>query len=219
MDRNENQSSNPNQNGKMKPSRPDQFIGKTQATARMLFGLVPQLKADPCSHPLDRCFLFYGPPGTGKTSLAECLALTIAEGVHEIEQLNGQSTSVEIIREWMKVGIYAPMFGPIRVKLIDEIDAMSPAALNESRTWLDKLASRTVVIATTNRCDLQEQLESRFQRFKIDKVTNGEIWKWLQTDQGLSEDEAEQVTRVANGNVRAALAQAKALTNLRRMAA
>jgi DNA polymerase III delta prime subunit len=202
----------------MKLSKPSDFIGKTSTIAAALFAQVPRLKAEPRTHPLDRCFLFYGPPGTGKTSLAECLALALAENPLEIEQRNGQSTSVETIREWMLQGAYLPMFGTLRVKLIDEIDAMSLAACNEARTWLDKLGPATVVIGTTNRDDLQEQLRSRCQCIRIDKAKTSEIYQWLKR-QGLSEEEAERIAGRSDGNVRAALAEAKAALSLRLIAA
>jgi replication-associated recombination protein RarA len=191
------------------------YIGKTATIAASLLAGTEQLKANPTTHPLDRCFLFHGPPGTGKTSLAQEMAAALTGNPLEVEQRNGQSTSIETIREWILSGHYAPMFGAVRVKLIDEIDAMSLAACNEARTWLDKLSPGTVVLATTNKGvrELQEQLQSRFQCFAFEPVKRSEIERHISHQfPALTEDDVESIGAQCGGNVRAAMAQAKALS-------
>jgi len=198
----------------MKPTQPQHFLGKAGRIAKVLFDAVPEIKTNRQLDTLDRCFLFHGPPGTGKSSLAECLALAIAGSKHEIEKINGQSCNVEVIRRWMADSPYFPLFGQCKVRLIEEIDAMSIAACNDARTWLDDLAPRNVVIATTNKTikELQEQLQSRFQQWEFEKVNNQSIADWLVLNYRLAKDVAARIAAGAKGNVRVALADAKAVS-------
>ena len=130
---------------------------------------------------MDRRYLLTGKPGTGKSSIAEMLGRTLVTHELGIEAINGQSCSVDRIREWQFHGQFAPMFG-MRVEMIDEIDAASAAALQQLRTYLDRLPNKTVIIGTTNRTveDLPEQLQSRFKILYFDPIPIDLIADWLQ---------------------------------------
>ena len=116
----------------MKPTQPHHFIGKTHTIAKAVFNKIPALQSKSITDPLDRCFLFTGPAGTGKSSLAEAFAIALAEHRLAIEQVNGQSMSVDVVRRWQEEGWYFPLYGKLWVKIIDEIDA---AATRRSR-WV-----------------------------------------------------------------------------------
>jgi replication-associated recombination protein RarA len=185
------------------------FIGKTGLIARGLFAKAPKLKES--GEPLDRCWLFLGEPGTGKTSLALALAHHIAGHKLAVEQVNGQSCSIEVIRNWETEGWYRPLYGNMWVKVIDEIDAMSPAACNQARTWLAKLMPGVTVLATTNKPleKLQEQLQSRFKVYFFEPVAPADIATWLvRYYPALNPDMASRISMSTNGNVRAAKASA-----------
>lgn len=204
----------------MKPSKPSHFIGLTGRIASILFATIPELKADPWSDPLDRCHLFTGAPGLGKTSLALALA---AEATGEdigklwvgasfnVEQLNGRSLTIERVRKWTQDGHYVPLSG-IRVQIVDEIDGGTTAAFDDIRSYLDRLPSHTLFIATTNREaeQLQPQLQSRFQVWRFKPVASDEIAKLLTSRFRLDPALATTYAIGANGNVRAALLDAKA---------
>lgn len=193
----------------MKPTSPEMFIGKTGLIARGLFNKASRLGES--EDPVDRCWLFLGDPGVGKSSLADALAHSIAGHKLAVEQINGQSCSVDVIRKWEAEGWYRPLYGKMWVKIIDEIDAMSPAATGEARTWLDRLMPGVAVLATTNKPleKLQEQLQSRFKAYFFEPVSAADIAGWLvKTYPALDTNMAARISQSTNGNVRAAKASA-----------
>ena len=195
----------------MKPHTPAEFIGKTGVIARAMFAQVPKLKD--AVDPMQRRYLFTGDAGLGKTALAEALAAAITGDPIErvwagksfnVEQVNGQSCSVDLVRRWQAEAHYVPMNS--KVIIVDEIDATSLAACNELRTYLDKLPPKWVFLATTNLAvrKLQPQLQSRFKVHFFENVPHETIAHWLCARFKLGLDLARQTARNSGGNVRAA---------------
>ncbi len=193
------------------PPTPDHWIGKTNRIASVLFAKVPRIHADPHLDALDRCWLFTGNPGNGKTSLALALAATIGQHHLAIEHVNGQSCTIDLVRDWRNSGACRPLYGSTHVKVVDEIDAASPAACNELRTYLDLLPPYTVVIATTNKRvkELQEQLQSRFEVWRFDPIPSDIIGPWIVEKFSLAAHVAAAIAKGAEGNMRTAIAGAK----------
>ena len=184
---------------------PNQLIGKSGKIAALLFNQIPKLTAPGCSI-MDRRYLFTGKPGLGKSAIAEMLGRALVSHELGIEAINGQSCSVECVRQWRYHGQFAPMFG-MRVQIVDEIDAASPAAHNELRTYLDRLPGKTVFIGTTNKTveELPEQLQSRFKILYFDPIPIEIIAEWLKAKfPRLGEAMAASIAIQSNGNVRAA---------------
>ena len=184
---------------------PNQFIGKSGKIAALLLNQIPKLTAPGCSI-MERRYLFTGRAGLGKSAIAEMLGHALVTHPLGVEAVNGQSCSVDRIREWQFNGQFAPMFG-MRVQIVDEIDAASLAAHNQLRSYLDKLPTKTVFIGTTNRTieELPEQLQSRFKIFYFDPVPVEIIAGWLQVKfPRLGVETASSIAIQSKGNVRAA---------------
>lgn len=199
------------------PVKPEDYCGKTSRIAGLLYRKAAQLKeSGGCAK-----WLFPGPPGTGKSRLALCLAQDLAHHPTAIDQLNGQSLSVDLVREWERQSYYKPIIGHRYVKVIDEIDCASTGAQNELRTYLDRLKGGTIVIATTNKDvkQLPEQLQTRFAVFPFEPIGPTEFAEFMQRNFGFDYKEAYEIGRRNLGCVRAALIDAEQFLDGKEMAA
>ena len=193
------------------------FIGKTNLLHRVLSHkvnrLMSRLAAGEKPDVLERRWLFTGPPGVGKTSLATALVgellgepWTLESSHPSVDYLNGSGLTIDVVRAWTVEGHYRPMFGEVSLKFVDEIDAISTAALTDIRTYLDRLAPHRIFIATTNRAveALQPQLQSRFQIFEFSPVRTTEIADYLAAKYGLDVPTCRRIAQGVAGNVRTA---------------
>jgi DNA polymerase III delta prime subunit len=123
-----------------------------------------------------------------------------------VEMINGQSVNVDVVRNWTAAGFYRPLFGQCRVILVDEIDSITNGALNEIRSYLDRLPPATVFLSTTNKetNQLQPQLQSRFKPCSFTRPSDTELHNWLTAVHSVPADYASEIVRGAQGNVRAA---------------
>jgi MoxR-like ATPase len=117
--------------------------------------------------------LIEGDPGVGKGHMSDQLAIEITGSQFAIEQINGQSLSVDVVRLWKERCGYGNLFSDRTVKRIDEIDHASSSAMAELLTYLDYLHKGHAIIATTNefgklRALCKGRLESRFVRFHVE---------------------------------------------------
>jgi MoxR-like ATPase len=167
--------------------------------------------------------LLDGDPGIGKKLIADQIALELTGSPYAIELTNGQSTGVDVVREWRDRGCYGNLFSKWTVKRIEEIDQMSGSAMSEMLTFLDTLPVRHAIIATTNEFAKLRQLtkgrlESRFIRLPVDAPTASETARELVRRFGIPAEKAKIIARgtVPDGmldgcNVRAAFHDAEAL--------
>jgi MoxR-like ATPase len=170
--------------------------------------------------------LFEGDPGIGKKLIADQLAIELTASPHAIETINGQSTGIEVVREWRERSCYGNLFSKWTVKRIEEIDLMSSSAMAEMLTYLDLLPAHHAILATTNefaklRQMTKGRLESRFIRFPVEAPTVAETTRELVRRFSLPADQAQTIARgaVPDGmldgcNVRAAFHDAEALVAL-----
>jgi MoxR-like ATPase len=128
--------------------------------------------------------LLEGDPGIGKTHLSDQLAAEISGSPFAVEQINGQSLGIELVRQWRAAAGYGNLFSSFSVKRIDELDQASSQSMAELLTYLDYLPPGTFVIATTNeygrlRAMCKGRLETRFIRFRVDAPSVEEVSSML----------------------------------------
>lgn len=190
------------------PTVAAEFVGKTQRIAEALFKKAEALRQnDACAR-----WLFTGPAGTGKSRLAEVLARTIAHHPSAVEQLNGQSMTVDLVREWERGQFYRPICGQRFVKVVDELDVASSASLNELRTFLDRMKGGTVFIGTTNKTlrELPAPLQTRMFPFIFEPVTPTAFADWMASVWGFDHAAAYDIAIRNMGCVRSSLIDCEA---------
>jgi chromosomal replication initiation ATPase DnaA len=146
--------------------------------------------------------LLHGHPGVGKTHLLDLLALELTGSRFAIEHVNGQSVSVDLVRQWRERGGYGNLFSAWTVKRIDELDHAGSSASAELLTLLDYLAPRTAILATTNdyaklRAASKGRLETRFKVLRVDAPSIEQAVAFLRARFKLAAKVADAIARGA----------------------
>ena len=128
--------------------------------------------------------LLQGNPGVGKSHLLDLFSLELAGSPFAIEQLNGQSLGIDVVRQWRERAGYGNLFSEWTVRRIDELDQASGSARAELLTYLDYLPKGMAVLATTNeygrlRAESKGRLETRFKVFRVDAPSVEDAEKYL----------------------------------------
>lgn len=191
-----------------RPAGVGDFIGGTRAVAAIALAKARRLNLAGAGN---YRLLLHGAPGVGKSTLAGLVALTLTGHPLAIERLNGQSVTVDKVRDWRDRAGYRPLWGARRCIIVEECDAMGQAALNEWRTFSDTLPPGTDYILTTNRAlaDLQPQFQSRAQQYACPPVTGEEVADFLAKRFELPPEVAATIASGCAGDVRAALCDAE----------
>lgn len=143
-------------------------------------------------------------------SCGKCAACTrIARGVHPdvlvIEPGDSGSIKIEQIRDVVDRSAYRPFEGKRRVVVIDEADALVPAAQNALLKTLEEPPSLSVFILVTARPDvLLPTVRSRCPRLNFRPLSPNEIAAAL-VARGQTETEARVVAAAADGSLGRAL--------------
>jgi len=188
------------------PQTVDEFIGETQDHARIFTRKAKELNNGTKGRLV---VLFHGVPGTGKSKLALMIARELVGPVpaarHNIEKLNGQSMSVDRIRQWEESMHYYPLYGKRIVKVVDELDKAGEAAQAELLTCLDQGPMWWDFIATTNvpLGAILKRVTSRMQQVKVEPVPTEAVKQFLM--RWIPAEPAEELARANLGDVRGAL--------------
>jgi len=177
--------------------RPQQFVDLVgqEHVARTLTNAI---KSNRIAH----AYLFVGPRGIGKTSSARILAkaLNCAGGPTatpcdqcdscreiikgnsmDVVEIDGASnTGVDHIRDLRESVLYAPVRGPYKIYIIDEVHMLTASAFNALLKTLEEPPKHVIFIfATTEPQKVLPTIVSRCQRFDLRPISTRQIVEHL----------------------------------------
>jgi DNA polymerase III subunit delta' len=179
--------------------------------------------------------LLAGPAGVGKRRVAMAVAMTvnclqprhsqefeidacgecnackrIARGVHPdvivIEPGDTGTIKIEQVRDVIDRAGYRPFEGRRRAVVIDEADAMMPAAQNALLKTLEEPPSASIFMLVSSLPDaLLPTVRSRCPRLRFGPLSVGEVAELLVRDHGYTASEAQVAAADADGSIGRAL--------------
>lgn len=190
-----------------KRHRPQKFsdvVGQTQAV-RTLNDL-GRRKAVP--HTL----LFHGASGCGKTTLARILRQKLRCGDADFVELNcADFRGIDMVRGLARTMQLAPLQGPCRVWLIDEVHQLTAAGQDAILKLLEDTPPHVYfMLATTDPQKLKRTIRTRCTEIKVVPLKPATMAKLLRAtaeaeDAGLADSVVEELVEHADGSARKAL--------------
>ncbi|MCX6731669.1 MAG: DNA polymerase III subunit gamma/tau [Candidatus Parcubacteria bacterium] len=149
---------------KYRPKTFEEVLGQDHIVAI----LESAIKSKRVSH----AYLFAGARGTGKTSVARILAKEIGcVDIDLIEIDAASSRGIDEIRALREAVHYAPLQGPVKVYIIDEVHMLTKEAFNALLKTLEEPPKHVVfVLATTELEKVPDTIISRCQNFSFRKI-------------------------------------------------
>jgi DNA polymerase-3 subunit delta' len=134
----------------------------------------------------------------------------ILRGSHPDVQVIGPgetgSIKIEQVRAAIDAAVYRPFEGRRRVTIIEDADALVPAAQNALLKTLEEPPPSSVFILVTSRPDtLLPTVRSRCAQLRFGRLEVGEVALVLERSHGYSRSNAAAVAAVSDGSVQRAL--------------
>jgi DNA polymerase-3 subunit gamma/tau len=171
-----------------RPDNFDEFYGN-DATVK---SLKSYLKEDSKKQ---NSFLFHGPSGCGKTTLARIMAKELGCDIksNSLIEINAATeTGIDTVRNIIKTLWLKPMFGDIKVYIIDEVHSVSKAFQNGILKPLeDTPPFAYFMLCTTEPQKLLKTIRNRCANFAVNHLSIQEIEKLLES---ILEKEKKDIT-------------------------
>lgn len=189
----------------------DYLIGPAGQIDAILTLMAEDVKID---HTQNVKLLLYGPPGVGKTELVNRLAMRLTgDCPFGVGSVNGKELDLAKVKQWRESMRYGNIFSDFSVKIVNEIDRASNDAQVLMLTLLDELPARRAILCTSNLNlgSLADRFQTRFMQYKVAAPATEDIeFVCQQAYPGLYPFDYQSIAVGSGGNVRAALADAKA---------
>ena len=188
-----------------RPSKLSQVIGNESVIA--------QLKRHKDHTTFPHASLFQGPSGCGKTTLARIVSRRVLKaGPSDIKEINSAGfRGIDTIRDISERMNLAPMNGPARVWIIDEVHQMTNQAQEAFLKTLEDTPSHVYfMLATTDPAKLLPTLRNRCTEFTVCKPPADQLEAHLaeiaeKEGIDLAEDILEEIIKAADFSVRKSL--------------
>jgi DNA polymerase-3 subunit delta' len=141
--------------------------------------------------------------GSACGQCASCRAL--AQGVHGdfcvVRRSDGKiSIGIDQIRQATQALQQTPLYGSIKVVLIEAADQMTLAAANSLLKILEEPPGNALVLLTTAAMwQLPPTVRSRCQRLSLPPATADQAKHWLETERGMDAETARRALQLAGG--------------------
>ena len=191
---------------KYRPESFDDFAGN-EAMVDSLLSVLSRDKGRP------QAFLFYGEPGTGKTSAARIVMKLFGVNEFDLKEINAASDNgITMVRAVEASVALAPMAGPYRGYILDEVHMTTKAAQNALLKVLEEPPSHVVfALCTTDPSGIVETIRSRCSQYKTTPLSDKRMAKLVKDiciKEGLDnypETIVKEIVKVASGSSRNAL--------------
>lgn len=187
-----------------RPKRLEQVVGNEETTT----ALQAALEQDALPHAI----LFSGPSGCGKTTIARILRRQLKCHSLDFAELNSSSfRGIDTIRDIQQKMTLAPVAGPCRVWLLDEVHKLSNDAQNAALKMLEDMPDHVYFfLATTDPQKIIKAIQTRCTEMPVRLLTYNEMTDLLGAvckEEGIKLDDRvlAEVANAAQGSPRMGL--------------
>ena len=149
---------------------------------------------------------------SGGSACGQCPSCrAFGQGVHGdfcvVRRSDGKvSIGIDQIRQATQALQQTPLYGSIKVVLIEAADQMTLAAANSLLKILEEPPGNALVLLTTAAMwQLPPTVRSRCQRLPLPPPTADQAKQWLETERGMDAETARRVLKLADGKVISAM--------------
>jgi replication-associated recombination protein RarA len=142
----------------LRPKTLDEMAGHTKQRAQ-LNKFKEQMGWD------GKAFWIVGPSGSGKTTIARIIAETVADP-YAICEIDAIDCTLELLRDWERLGHCKPLFGPGHAFIINEAHNLSSKCVSRFQTLLESGCRRhSTWIFTTTDAGQMRLFDGKFDGF------------------------------------------------------
>jgi DNA polymerase-3 subunit gamma/tau len=159
-----------------------------------------------------RVFLLIGPSGCGKTTIARIIKRELGCSDFEYSEINAaDKRGIDFIREIILDCGFLPLFGRVKLLVLDEVHQLTTEAQNALLKVLEDTPEHVYfVLCTTEPENIIETIKTRCATYRVNPLPHPEIrglldWVCKEEKKKVRDELLEAISKVCNGSLRQAL--------------